>query len=104
MPNYSPQYFLGYKLRPACNTCAMKVHMVDQEPLPFSAFPAGELPPSLVAHWIPPHRPSASPSISSCVSFRTHCVKWPSPGQILYTADEILQELKELMKKSNWWT
>ena len=101
--NHSPQYFHGYKLRPACNTCTKKDHLKDHEPPPFSAFLGCEMPSSLVAHWLSPHKLSTSPSISSSVSLRSHCVKWPSSGERLYTPDDILQELMNMMKKSKWW-
>ena len=103
MPEYSPQYYSGYKLRPTCNTCMKKDHLKVLESCPFSAFPSSEIPSSLVTHWIAPLKLSPSP-INSSVSFRTHCVKWPNPGGALFTANEILQELKELWKKSNWET
>ena len=103
MPKNSSQYYCGYKLRPACDICRKQEHL-DQEPRPFSAFPSCEIPSSLVSHWVNPHRISLSQSISSSVSLRSHCVKWPNPGQVLYTAEEILRELKELMKNSKWWT
>ena len=102
MPDYSTQYFSGYKLLPACDTCLKRDHLEDQGPLPFSAFPSSEMPPSLLAHWIDPLKLSPSQAISSSVSFRSHCIKWPNPGGRLYTADDILTEMKELMKK--WWT
>ena len=102
MPDYSTQYFSGYKLLPACDTCLKRDHLEDQGPLPFSAFPSSEMPPSLLAHWIDPFKLSPSQAISSSVSFRSHCIKWPNPGGRLYTADDILSEMKELMKK--WWT
>ena len=104
LPNYSPQYYSGYKLHPACDTCLKKEHLNDQEESPFSAFLSGEIPSSLVTHWVQPSRLPPTPSISSSVSFRSHCIKFPNPGQVLYTAEDILQELQELMRKSKWWT
>ena len=104
MPDYTPQYFSGYKLRPACDICLKKNPIENQESLPFSAFPFGEIPSSLATHWIQPFKLSTLPSISSSVSFRSHCTKFPNPGEVLYTASDILHELKELMKKSSWWT
>ena len=100
IPNYSTLYFYGYKLRPACNTCTKK----DHDPPPLSAFPSCEMPSSLVSHWISPHHGlSISPSISSSISIQSHCVKWPCPGEVLYTVDDMLRELMEKMKKSKWW-
>ena len=104
MPDCSVQYYAGYKLRPLCNTCTKTDHLEDPEPVPFSAFPSSEIPSSLVTHWIEPFKLGPSQSIASSTSFLTHCIKWPNPGGSLYTADEILYELKELLKKSKWWT
>jgi len=104
MPDCSVKYYSGYKLRPLCNTCTKKDHLEDTEPDPFSAFPSSEIPSSLVTHWIEPFKLGPSQNIASSTSFLTHCIKWPNPGGSLYTADEILHELKELLKKSKWWT
>ena len=102
--NFSPEYFHGYKLHTACNNCTRKEHFKVPEPSPFSAFLYCEMPSSLVTHWLSPHQLSISASNSSCASLRSHCVKWPSPGELLYTADDILRELMDRMKKSKWWT
>ena len=103
MVNYCPQYFCGYKLYPACDGCMKRDLSKEQGPRPFSSFPSSEIPASLTAHWIQPFMLPPPPS-SSSASFRSHYVKLPNPGQILYTAQDILQELKELMMNSKWWS
>ena len=102
--NYCPQYFSGYKLHPVCDICMKRNSLKDEEPHPFSSFPSSNIPSSLVTHWIQPYQLSLSPRITSSVSFRSHYVKLPNPGEILYTAQDILLELKELMARSNWWS
>ena len=101
---YSPQYFSGYKLHPACAICLKRDSLIDEEPDPFSSFPSSSIPSSLLTHWIQPYQLSLSPPISASVSLKSHFVKLPNPGEILYTAQDILLELKELMKRSDWWS
>ena len=104
MINYSPQYFSGYKLHPACVICLKRDSLIDEEPDPFSSFPSSSIPSSLLTHWIQPYQLSFSPPISASVSLKSHYVKLPNPVEILYTAQDILLELKELMKRSDWWS
>ena len=57
------------------------------------------MPYSLVAHWIPNLYECKSASLLPSVSFRSHYVKIPNPGEIFYTAKDILDEMKELIAK-----
>ena len=54
--------------------------------------------PSMLSHWNPtyavtPQRPGSTPSMIA------HCAKHPNPGSILISFEEVIQMVRELMKK-----
>ena len=54
--------------------------------------------PSMLSHWNPPcavtpQRPASTPSMIA------HCAKHPNPGSVLLSFEEVIQMMRELMKK-----
>ena len=90
--DYVPDYFLGEKFNPACSKCK------NEPPDPYSSFPVTGPPYSLVSHWIPPYFKELT-SLSHSSSFRSHYVRLPNPGSYLVTSDDLLCELKEMLRQ-----
>ena len=97
IPKYIPMYFSGEKYNPACEDCKASDSSWDPDD-PFVSFPSSAQPSSLVTHWIPisaktPQRPG---SISSMI---THCALLPPPGSSFISMEEVLELMKEFLKK-----
>ena len=94
---YIPEYFLGEKFNPTCETCKACDSSWDPDD-PFASFPSSTQPPSLVSHWIPspvntPQRPGSIPSMI------THCALFPPPGSSFISMEEVLKMMEEFLKK-----
>ena len=82
---------------PACEDCKASDSSWAPDD-PFVSFPSSAQPSSLVTHWIPisaktPQRPG---SISSMI---THCALLPPPGSSFISMEEVLELMKEFLKK-----
>ena len=92
-----PEYFLGEKFNPTCETC--KACDISWDPDdPFASFPAFTQPTSLVSHWIPtpvntPQRPGSIPSML------THCALSPPPGSSFISMEEVLKMMEVFLKR-----
>ena len=89
-PSYHCSEFHGA----ACVDCVPK-SVLNR---PHMNISASNIPSSLVAHWNP-ILPDPPYSISACATLRAHYVRLPNPGEIFYTAKDIVEEMKELLAK-----
>ena len=95
---YIPEYFLGEKFNPTCETCKACDSSYWDPDDPFASFPAFTQPTSLVSHWIPttvntPQRPGSIPSML------THCASSPPPGSSFISITK-LQEAVHVLNHS----
>ena len=66
---------------------------------PYSASSNAEMYVSQVAHWNPIINARNSFNRAASSTLRSHYVRLPNPGEIFYTAKDIVDEMKELLSK-----
>ena len=95
IPGYTPEYFCGEQIHPACELCKKNSSSSSD---PFSSFPASAQPPSLVSHWLLPHTNDVPRNPSSIVSLLPHCVQFTTPGNSSLPITEALEMMSLNMK------
>ena len=94
IPDFTPEYFCGELLNPACEACKACDSLWNPDD-PFSSFSSPCQPTSLVSHWLLPSEKVLPQNPSSFLSMVSHFIPSQQNGQKLVTKEEFLEIFEE---------
>ena len=112
IPNYTPKFFEGIPINPACTKCGDETESktADQNtetenrihtcclPSILSSSLVPYITSSMVSHWIP-ITSKCFQSPGSVTTMVAHCSKLPSPGSSFISMEEVMKELEKMFDR-----